>query len=33
MYSSPFHHFMWPVQMSAKVTAGLMWAPEMLAKA
>lgn len=31
MYSSPFHHFMCPVHISAKLTAGLRCAPEMLA--
>lgn len=33
MYSRPFHHFMWPVHISAKETAGLRWAPDTLAKA
>lgn len=31
MYSRPFHHFMWPVHISANDTAGLRCAPEMLA--
>ncbi len=33
MYMRPFHHFMWPVHMSANVTAGLRCPPEMLQKA
>ena len=33
MYSKPRHHFMWPVQIKAKETAGLRWPPEMLANA
>jgi hypothetical protein len=33
MYSSPFHQIMWPVHMSANVTAGLRCAPLMLENA
>jgi hypothetical protein len=33
MYITLFHHFMCPVHMSAKLTAGFKWPPETLAKA